>query len=278
MLTLPSPAGISPEQQSWKKKDTIKPIENPLLLAGSPGAAIDLPSSSANALTMSVIPHGGLRQRRTEASAAAPPKASFSLETGVDVVSVVQHLKSEQPPAVHQQWSPLHSTTGCWVLVYGYATSDHYDEIRRRFSEYGHVLSHRGSCQPGQSNWIALQYESRLQSEKALCHQHVQLADGIFCGVKRLDDTDPILLQSSLSRLWSQKADDIYLSTTSTSTASASLKPKANGVNGYHGAPEKITMNGSIEEKDILLYPETREYPRNKSLCEKLLRWLLSID
>ena len=173
------------------------------------------------------------------------------------------------------------STTGCWVLIYGYANANHYQEIFRRFTQYGHVLDRRGSCQPGRSNWVALQYESRLQAEKALCHQHVQLAGGIFCGIKRLDDNDPILLQAadtSLSQLWT--------TTTATTMQSDGVmllknKPESNGdVTRYHQPTSK--PNGVLEEKDILLSSDDQT-PRNGggrkgSLCDKILRWLLSID
>jgi hypothetical protein len=176
------------------------------------------------------------------------------------------------------------STTGCWVLIYGYANANHYQEIFRRFTQYGHVLDRRGSCQPGRSNWVALQYESRLQAEKALCHQHVQLAGGIFCGIKRLDDNDPILLQAadnSLSDLWTTTA------TTMESDGVMLLKDQpesdstSNLTNGGHHQPFS-KPNGVLEEKDILLSSDERT-PRNGggrkgSLCDKILRWLLSID
>lgn len=172
------------------------------------------------------------------------------------------------------------STTGCWVLIYGYASANHYQEIFRRFKQYGHVLDRRGSCQPGRSNWVALQYESRLQAEKALCHQHVQLAGGIFCGIKRLDDNDPILLQAadnSLSGLWTTTA------TTTESDGVMLLKdqPEPTRSNGdvTNGGSKP---NGVLKEKDILLQADDRA-PRNgggrkESLCDKILRWLLSID
>jgi len=150
--------------------------------------------------------------------------------------------------------------------VYGYATASQYDEILRRFADYGHILDHRGSCQPGRSNWIALQYESRLQAEKALCHQHLQLIDGVYCGVKRLDDKDPILLQAadtSLSDLW----------TKSSSAGRDSLVPQKLDMNGGR-------VNGGLEEKDILLTygSPTRLHKHRRSLCERLVRWVLSVS
>ena len=159
------------------------------------------------------------------------------------------------------------STTGCWVLVYGYASVSQYDEILRRFANYGHILDHRGSCQPGRSNWIALQYESRLQAEKALCHQHVQLTEGIYCGVKRLDDKDPILLQAAenaLSDLWTKSIS---------SAGGNALLPQKPDMNGGR-------VNGGLEEKDILLTYETptKLRERRRSLCERLVRWVLSVS
>jgi hypothetical protein len=171
------------------------------------------------------------------------------------------------------------STTGCWVLIYGYASSNHYQEIFRRFTQYGHVLDRRGSCQPGRSNWVALQYESRLQAEKALCHQHVQLADGIFCGIKRLDDNDPILLQAadnSLSGLWTSTATNME----SDRMMLSNEQSESTMLNG--DVTPTSNANGVLEEKDILLLPGDRTHTngggRKGSICEKVLRWLLSID
>jgi hypothetical protein len=176
------------------------------------------------------------------------------------------------------------STTGCWVLIYGYASANHYQEIFRRFTQYGHVLDRRGSCQPGRSNWVALQYESRLQAEKALCHQHVQLADGIFCGIKRLDDNDPILLQAadnSLSGLWTTTATTMESDRMMLSNEQPESTMNGDATNGGHHQPTS-KANGVLEEKDILLLPGDRTPTngggRKGSICENILRWLLSID
>jgi hypothetical protein len=158
-------------------------------------------------------------------------------------------------------------------LIYGYANANHYQEIIRRFTGYGHVLDRRG-----RSNWVALQYESRLQAEKALCHRDLQLADGIFCGVKRLDDNDPILLQAadnSLSGLWTLPKEPLL-----ELESESPLMINGGGVTTNNNGNSK--PNGVLEEKDILLLPgdqtRTKGDGRKASLCEKVLRWLLSID
>jgi hypothetical protein len=60
-------------------------------------------------------------------------------------------------------------------------------------------------------------------------------------------------------------------------------RPESNGdvTNGGHHQPS-FKPNGVLEEKDILLSSDDRT-PRNGggrkgSLCDKILRWLLSID
>lgn len=69
-----------------------------------------------------------------------------------------------------------------WVVVYGFTTPAQYESIMRRFDSFGNIVSHRS----GRSNWVALEYESLLQTEKALS-QTCLLMDGIMVGVTRLN-------------------------------------------------------------------------------------------
>lgn len=152
----------------------------------------------------------------------------------------------------------LPSTTGCWVCVYGYATEAQYQEILRRFSAYGQVINHRGSCQPTRSNWIAIQYATRLQAVKALCHRDVQLSDGIFCGVFALADNDPkVLLPSGQAGLWGTE------------------NGVDKGVVTSNGGPP---VDVTLDEKDILLAKDSPRARQRTSLCKRLLLWLLSIE
>lgn len=153
------------------------------------------------------------------------------------------------------------ATSGLWVCVYGYATRDQYNEILRRFSQYGHIVTHKGSCQPGTTNWIAIQYESRLQAEKALCHRNLQLNDGIFCGVFRLEDNDPKVLQTT-SSLWMPPRFSALLT---------------NGVSNHE---KSGSDHEGLSERDILLVHEKEDDrdDRERSVCLRFVRWLLGVN
>lgn len=328
-----------------EKENVPKAIENPLLLQSSTVRVNNNNNNSSagfqGALTVLASPnnnnndsadYGGLRQRKKgdSSSYGAPPRASLSTGTGVDLMpsstatsikpETVRHRRSfasrDTIVTVHlpilfnigflqtSLWNkPVNSstqltsrlvpsTTGCWVLIYGYCTAAHYQEILQRFSAHGHVLDRRGMCQPGRSNWVALQYESRLQAEKAQCHQHVALADGIFCGVKRLDDRDPILLQAVVDNsmgLWTTGGSSATYALTvagdrltlTQDRLDGNMFGSANGAANSNGAP---AQNGGLKEKDILLLPKSKQTGamsssgRKPSLCEKILRWILSVD
>lgn len=92
------------------------------------------------------------------------------------------------------------SPCGNWILIYGYNNHKQYQALLEKFSSYGRVIKQKkpsALIDPkslNSPNWLALQYESHLEAEKALCHDHFQLEGGVFCGVKRLSDSDPILM------------------------------------------------------------------------------------
>ena len=163
--------------------------------------------------------------------------------------------------------------------MYGYADQPQYDEILRCFAEYGHVLDHRGSCRPGRSNWIAIQYASPLQAAKALCHQHVQLQDGIFCGVKALPDNDPLLLQSA------QPTGALFVSREPSPGIRNDLKLSVVAADG-NSSESGCDAPAAVSERDILLHGGGGDRrgstgmarDANRSLCDKLLRWILSIS
>jgi hypothetical protein len=86
------------------------------------------------------------------------------------------------------------STT--WVFVFGAIISlstsgsiSLYDEIIHRLGEYGQIISHRG-----RSNWIAVQYQSEIEAEKAACHRRMKFytgTDTIYVTIQRLLSSDP---------------------------------------------------------------------------------------
>jgi hypothetical protein len=67
------------------------------------------------------------------------------------------------------------------VLVYGFTTEAQFQLVVRRFHNFGSIVDQRVG-----GNWAAFQYESLLQTEKALCQQHCLLVDGIVIGTTRL--------------------------------------------------------------------------------------------
>lgn len=151
---------------------------------------------------------------------------------------------------------PPSTSKGCWVLVYGIATKNHRDECLDHFGKIGNVSATRDFFSPGQCNWIALQYESSLQAHRACCQSSVNLQDNLFCGVKLLDDDDPILTQipaSTLEEAWEETGS----------------------------APRKLitTSSGEITERDILLGKKDEDViPKKRGCFERLLCAILGID
>jgi hypothetical protein len=148
-------------------------------------------------------------------------------------------------------------------MVFGFSTTEQYEQVLHYFRQLGHILDQRGSGGGVRnSNWVALQFESRLQAEKALCHSTVQLSSHIFVGVKRLDDADPILLQASsggLKDLWGDGGS---------STVKRNLLTAA---------------EGGLTEKDILLGrkdddPKALATIRQRSICQRFLCWVFLLE
>lgn len=148
-------------------------------------------------------------------------------------------------------------------MVYGFSTTEQYEQVLERFRPYGHILDQRGSSgEARNSNWVALQFESRLQAEKAICHSTVQLSSHIFVGVKRLDDADPILSQASSGSL-----QELWGNSSSTSGAKRNL----------------LTSEGGLKEIDILLChkdddPVAAAKIHQRSLCQRFLLWVFLLE
>lgn len=148
-------------------------------------------------------------------------------------------------------------------MVYGFSTTEQYEQVLERFRPHGHILDQRGSSgEARNSNWVALQFESRLQAEKAICHSTVQLSSHIFVGVKRLDDADPILSQASSGSL-----QELWGNSSSTSGAKRNL----------------LTSEGGLKEIDILLChkdddPVAAAKIHQRSLCQRFLLWVFLLE
>ena len=260
--TRPSFFADTPDSQ---RKNETKRIENPLLSRRPRFAAS--PAVGDNALAP-LTQNTGLRQRKPpviaeDKNAFRPPVKSATLSgrataTSLVLPSPIATTTAVATPSTNATPSStaLVKPPGSWVLVYGYSNQSQYDEIVRQFSALGHVMKQHGSCQPGRSNWVAFQYESPLEAEKALCHQHIQVSDGVFCGVKRLENNDPILLQSTAPSFAS-----LMVTTTPAKQESA--------VQVVRGIPT---------EHDILLSPGAMRSRRRGNICQQFLRWFLAID
>ena len=252
-----------PELQEPQKKPspaTTKPIANPLLRQSfsPPTASLRLPFSP--------VENNGMRQRRQQESRlpshatmpnngkrpVRPPTASFLVNGDVGVSNDGAPLTQSTAEIVPQL---VNNSLERWVVVYGYATSAQYESILRRFQSFGNVVSVRGSCRPGRSNWIALEYESMVQAEKALCQQNCLLMDGVLVGVTRLT----LPLKQSLE--WNP-------------TSLSSLPDVASRLD------DKFQTGVEMTEEDILLLASPEKQHQSfmvgaarRSLCERFLAW-----
>lgn len=124
------------------------------------------------------------------------------------------------------------------------------------FATFGNVIATRGSFVPGRQNWIALQYESHLQATKAALQNHVEISRGIFCGVRAIDDNDPILNQSNsggFKDIWGDEK---------------SIKRQLLSSDGKDG----------LTEDDLLLGKKTdSDTPKKRNCCERFLFWVLQL-
>ena len=182
-------------------------------------------------------------------------------------VEATTNAKSQQAASFPSKERNLGSSkSNCWVLVFGYATAEQYQELLERFSRHGHVVDHCGLCQPGLSNWIAIQYANELEAKKALCHSPVKLSNNIYCGVKPLSDDDAILLHNKNSVLL-DNGGDLW--------GQGGSALDTNGQDSFaatqHRPPRALTEN------DILLSGQDKPTNRDSNICNRLLRWILGI-
>lgn len=149
----------------------------------------------------------------------------------------------------------LPSNSGCWVLVYGIDTQAHFDLCKDYFGKLGNVIATRDSFVPGKQNWFAVQYASPLHAEKANLQRDVQLEPGFFCGVRRLEDNDPLLMQSS---------------------ASIGLNELWNDSSVKRLSPLDVT---TITENDLFLgSKEDNDLPKKRNCFDRFICWILHLD
>ncbi|GKY95279.1 hypothetical protein MPSEU_000489900 [Mayamaea pseudoterrestris] len=195
---------------SSEKKD-VNSLENPFLARGLPlvrtskgesNSPVSSPISTPQSLQMplKIAPTNELRNRKNIHQKSVPPKSSIYLGNGGDFGSINAGTNENVKPSksnlllLGSASSDIVGTSGCWILVYGYTTHEQFKTLLNEFSSYGRVVDYKSPSGESRQNWLALQYESRLEAEKALCHDDIQIDSGVYCGVKRLSDNDPIIL------------------------------------------------------------------------------------
>lgn len=141
-------------------------------------------------------------------------------------------------------------------MVYGIVNESHYDLCKDYFGKLGNIIATRGSFVPGRQNWVALQYESPLQAEKAKLQRDVELKPGIFCGIRGLPDNDPVLLHSTTS---SSGLEEIW---------------------GDTSVKRLATSEGGITENDLFLgkKEETDLRSKKRNCCDRFMCWILRLD
>jgi len=148
-----------------------------------------------------------------------------------------------------------------WVVAHGYTSSKEYEELIRILSTYGAIQSRKAG-----GNWVAVQYESRMSAEKALCCQHILLGNTLY-GMTR---GTPSLLQ----KLSSGKGEKQRQDSMQGNTKEVESTPIDEGI-----APRSA---GNLKEHDILLLKnsayESRKPYKPKSVCDKILAWYFGWD
>jgi hypothetical protein len=152
-----------------------------------------------------------------------------------------------------------------WVVAHGYTSPIEYKELLNILSTFGRIQR-----QEANGNWLAVQFESRLSAEKAICCQPILLTNSL-CGIAR---GTPDLLQ----RLNTGKQQQIAAK----GSAAKSMEQLQNDTNK---TVTTITGKlGKLDENDILLlenssYADDPRKPyEQRSICDKMLSWYFGWD
>jgi len=151
------------------------------------------------------------------------------------------------------------SSESHWVVAHGYASSTEYEEMFAILSSFGRIIRLEAS-----GNWLAVQFESRLSAEKAICSQPILLANSL-CGIAR---GTPSLLQKL-----------------NTGKEQSKRQPQNTAQGKEQNTKKKIltSTTGNLNENDILLLENTsftgcHQHNKKNSICEKILAWYFGWD
>ena len=186
--------------------------------------------------------------------------------------------------------SRMNPEEDAWILVSGVSTKAQRDQIFRIFDTYGRVVQRRSSS--GSANWVAIEYQTRLEAEKALSHQPVQLFGGqVFCAVFRLT---PENRRALFQQHYPNGGDGGLSNNDGEGTGTLvtidggeknndntlfTMMPHAGAVTEIVPTSQNNTTysKGSceLEEKDILLNADDDDAVRvgRRTICDELLAW-----
>jgi Nup53/35/40-type RNA recognition motif len=191
----------------------------------------------------------------------------------VTVGGLESHSSPEIPP-------PLFSSddgADRWVVAFGYTTSSEYHELLAFLSSFGTLQQQRQSSRGG--NWLAVQYESRLAAERALCYQPITLGGGSGgCGNNTLCGTvrgTPALLRG----LWTRNSSSVEGTTDGPSIhrRGGVLPPSSSAVVSSRGsrvADGSVWLNDDdVGRKQRTGNDRSDRLPSRTGICQKLVSW-----
>mmetsp|Transcript_4855 Transcript_4855/g.10855 ORF Transcript_4855/g.10855 Transcript_4855/m.10855 type:complete len:348 (-) Transcript_4855:15-1058(-) len=155
-----------------------------------------------------------------------------------------------------------------WVVAHGYTSSSEFKELLGVLSSYGTI-----QAQEAGGNWLAVQYESRLSAEKALCCQPILLSNTL-CGMTR---GTPTLLQSLSSGKGEKHQQDLFPGGGGVQATEPPEQRQHNGKN-----VDARGTRGILNERDILRLEnsayESRQPYQPNSVCDRVFAWYFGWD
>mmetsp|Transcript_21782 Transcript_21782/g.24319 ORF Transcript_21782/g.24319 Transcript_21782/m.24319 type:complete len:297 (-) Transcript_21782:234-1124(-) len=267
-------------------------LENPLLTGQfSSYSGGEIPSilsrsplmvkNSNNNIQTSIVKNR--KENQLLSTPGPPPKASLSLMGGLTLPMesrTAQEVQStgdlpktptagvstpvpvKSPPYLGGKKSTTSSSSSFeshWVVAHGYSSSIEYKELLAILSSFGRIQREEAN-----GNWLAVQFESRLSAEKAICCQPVLLANSL-CGIAR---GTPSLLQKLNTGKQQQQQQQ---------QQQQPPQKKAHIISVIKSEIPKL------DESDILLLEnssdtENRQLYQSKSICDKMLAWYFGWD